>query len=158
MWYVHKHVLMLKEIFDKQGSNFWEHTNPCTQIHGKPLTSMLVFRGLFISGKNRKRQGRDFWKENTLWRTWKSKISTAKWMQKFQQSWKSDFPWVIYRDGAIFCTWCVEKGIPLIPYCRLSHHPLAKKIWLVTSKLSLATRLARWKVSVEPWLQLKYCN
>ena len=29
--------------------------------------------------------------------------------RKFQQSWKSDFPWVILQDGAMFCTWCEEK-------------------------------------------------
>ena len=29
--------------------------------------------------------------------------------QKFQQSWKSNFPWVVHQDGAMFCTWCEEK-------------------------------------------------
>lgn len=29
--------------------------------------------------------------------------------RKFQQSWKFDLPWVILQDGAMFCTWCVEK-------------------------------------------------
>jgi hypothetical protein len=28
--------------------------------------------------------------------------------RKFQQSWRSDL-WIIQRDGAMFCTWCVEK-------------------------------------------------
>jgi len=36
-----------------------------------------------------------------------AKPPPPKW--KFQQSWKSDFSWVILQDGAMFCTWCVEK-------------------------------------------------
>ena len=67
----------------------------------------MDIRGFFTVGKKEKGKEDSSEKKRPVEESASAKPPAPK--RKFQQSWKSDFPWVIHQDGAMFCTWCVEK-------------------------------------------------
>ena len=104
----------------------------------------MDIRGYFAAGgsikseENKKNTPAD--KDNDKRANEDGKLPPPK--RKFLPSWKTDFPWVACRDGAMFCTVCEEKP-------NLSDSSL--KV-LASRKLVLASEI---KVVTSHWASLQ---